>query len=377
MLKDLLLLMILALALIGWLGLKTLTPATDIQPISLADVLGEAPDVFRQVTGPDPLNFPADHAAHPDYRSEWWYFTGNLDGPDGRALGFQFTLFRFGQEPGEMTDSEWASDQLWMAHLALSDLSTKRFFQAERFSRSALALAGATEHRWWLRDWQVQALENGWQLQAGTTEFGLDLDFELTRPIVLQGNQGYSQKGPKAGNASRYYSATRLGASGRVRLEDQWLAVEGLAWLDREWGSGQLADDVAGWDWFSLHLNDGRDLMLYRLRHADGSASKWSAGILVEPDGRATVLEAGDFRATAQTYWRDRHGVRWPLNWRVEVPAVGLTLNVQAAFEQQLWEQSVHYWEGSVEVRSAEGGPLLGRGYLELSGYGETATASR
>lgn len=377
MLKDLALILVLALTLIGWLGLKTRPPAVEVQPIALANVLGEAPASFRQVTGPQPLSFPDDHAAHPEYRSEWWYFTGNLEDADGRELGFQFTLFRFGQEPGAAVDSAWASDQLWMAHLALSDLSTQRFFQAERFSRSALGLAGATEQRWWLRDWLAEATEDGWQLRAGTPEFGLDLTLDLNRPIVLQGDQGYSQKGPDRGNASRYYSATRLAAEGRVRLGDQWLMADGLAWLDREWGSGQLAEDVAGWDWFSLHLDDERDLMLYRLRHPDGSASEFSAGILVQPDGQARVLSADDFSAIPLSFWRDPAGVRWPLTWEVEVPQANLALSVEAAFEQQLWRQSVHYWEGSVRVRPARGGAPIGRGYLELSGYGEATEAPR
>lgn len=371
MLRDLAIITIIALGLIGWLGLKTRAPAPAIEPISLANVLGEAPDHFRRVTGPEAVVFPRDHAAHPEYRNEWWYFTGNLTGPDGQALGFQFTLFRFAQGPGAPVDSDWTSDQLWMAHLALSDIDSARFFQAERFSREALGLAGATESRWWLRDWQIVATEDGWRLDAATHDFELDLTLDLVRPIVLQGDQGYSRKGPEPGNASRYYSATRLATEGRVRMGDHWLEVEGLSWLDREWGSGQLAEDVQGWDWFALHLDDGRDLMIYRLRHPDGSASSWSAGILVDADGSSRTLNASDFNAMELSVWKDGQGVSWPLAWSLDVPSAQLSLTVRAAFNEQRWTRSVPYWEGSVIVSRTDDDQQVGQGYLELSGYAD------
>ncbi len=368
--RDLLILLCLTAALLGWLGLKLREPLPDTGRIGLADVLGPAPESFRQVTGPLPLHFPDDHAAHPDYRSEWWYFTGTLDGSNGERLGFQFTLFRFGLDPAEQRPlSAWAADALWMAHLALSDADGRRFFQSERFARGALGLAGASAERWWLRDWSVEALASGWQLRADAGEFALDLQLDLTRPLVLQGDQGYSRKGEPSGAASRYYSATRLAASGAVAIDGRSVPVSGLAWLDREWGSGQLPPDVVGWDWFALHLDDGRDLMVYRLRDRAGQATPFSAGALVASDGESSILAADDFTTEPGGWWRDEDGQRWPLRWRLELPGQDLALDVVAVFDDQLWRQSVSYWEGMVDVFEAGSDRRLGRGYMELSGY--------
>ncbi|MEE4329498.1 MAG: lipocalin-like domain-containing protein [Wenzhouxiangella sp.] len=358
-------------ALVAWLGWQTRSPTTPAESLLLDQVLGEAPEQFKMVLGPEPVSFPSDHAAHPDYRSEWWYFTGNLDGPDGRRFGFQFTLFRFGLETGPERDSAWQADATWMAHLALSDGERQRFYQRERFARGALGLAGATTERWWLRDWSVEATEQGWHLLAHAEDFGLELEMALTRPIVLQGEAGFSRKGPERGNASRYYSATRLATRGEVVVDQTRLPVEGLAWLDREWGSGQLPEAIAGWDWFALHLDDGRDLMLYRLRQSDGQASPFSAGVLVGPDGSNRKLAIEDFAAVPRRWWQGPGGHRWPLQWSVSVPSAGLELNVEPVFDRQLWEGSVRYWEGAMNVLDATTGTALGRGYLELSGYSE------
>ncbi|MFU8832859.1 MAG: lipocalin-like domain-containing protein, partial [Wenzhouxiangella sp.] len=363
--------MLLVTALVAWLGWQTRETVTERVSISLEAVLGEAPDLFRRVTGPEPLEFPADHGSHPDYRSEWWYFTGNLEDDERQRMGFQFTLFRYGLEPGPALDSEWQTDHLWMGHMALSDGRQQRFFQAERFSRDALGLAGATPDRWWIRDWRIERQDDGWILRAETDEFGLDLELRPIRGLVLQGDHGYSRKGPEPGNASRYYSATRLQTSGRVRLADQWLEVSGLSWLDREWGSGQLSDTIVGWDWFALHLDDGRDVMIYRLREPDGSASKYSAGTLVAADGSARTLVAEDFHSRITRWWRDPTDQQWPLEWHIDVFAADLRLAIRPIFDHQLWKQSVRYWEGAVDVLDADTGQTVGRGYMELSGYAE------
>jgi predicted secreted hydrolase len=377
MCRDLIIIAALALALIGWLTWQARESSPEPTRISLADVLGGSPEGFIQVTGPEPLEFPADHAAHPGHRSEWWYFTGNFETTDERRLGFQFTLFRFGIEPGPRQQSAWSADSLWMAHLALSDGATARFFQAERFARGALGLAGASQDRWWLRDWQVSATDRGWQMNAETSDFALDLTMDKDRPLVLQGDQGYSRKGPEPGNASRYYSATRLATQGRVRIDDDWHEIHGLAWLDREWGSGQLSESLQGWDWFALHLDDGQDLMIYRLRGPDGSASKYSAGVLVGVDGSAQTLTIGDFSARPQRWWRDPDGVRWPVSWHLSLVDKDLNLMVRPVFDEQVWTRSVRYWEGAVDVFDADSNKGLGRGYMELSGYADATRPTR
>lgn len=397
--KALILLGLVFVAMVGWLNQQTKSPTQRPSGWSLSTLLGDAPDGFQRVTGPVPFDFPADHAAHLGFRNEWWYFTGRLDAGD-HELGFQFTLFRFGVNPPDeqntaRTDldaSAWASDHLWMAHLALSDGGTTntppRFYQAERFARDTLGLAGATESAWWLKDWRVSATDTGWQLEASTDEFGLSLDLVATRPITLQGDKGFSQKGPEVGNASHYYSLTRMIASGEVTLHEpdtRQLAVEGLAWLDREWGSGQLSDTQSGWDWFAIHLEDGRDLMVYRLRNLDDSMSAFSAGVLVEPDGTTHSLDASDFVAEPMKWWTDSSGVAWPTHWTLTVPEHGLSLITRPLFESQRWTKSVAYWEGAINVFDASKSQIdgenastqVGRGYLELSGYSGRETPRR
>ena len=367
---DIALVLLVVVLGVAWLGWQTREAEIPVERLSVQALMGGEDSDFRQVTGPLPLSFPAAHGAHPDYQNEWWYFTGNLETADGQQLGFQYTLFRFGTRPAENLDSAWATDTTWMAHLALSDGREHRFFQSERFARGALGLAGADDTRWWLRDWTVVRDQQTWQLDADAGEFALQLAMRADRPIVLQGEAGYSRKGPEPGNASRYYSITRMDTHGQIRIGDEILTVSGLAWLDREWGSTQLGEGQLGWDWFALHLDDGRDVMLARLRHVDGRSSEWSYGQLVFPDGSYRYLEAGEFSLEESRWWTDRQGARWPLDWHIRIPLADLDITTRAVFDDQHWQQSVNYWEGMISVEDARG-QAIGRGYLELSGYGQ------
>lgn len=382
MIRDIVIAGLVALMALVWLVQRTEQSGPDVVGVSATALLNAAPDVFRRVTGPEPLSFPADHGLHPGYRNEWWYFTGNLADDAGHRYGFQFTLFRFAVEPGERPDSDFAADAVWMAHLAVSDIEAGRFLSRERFARGALGLAGATADQWWLRDWTVERTGDGWRLRAQTAQVALDLKLEPEKPVVLQGDSGYSRKGPEPGNASRYYSITRLRADGRIELDDRATDVSGSAWLDREWGSSQLGAGIAGWDWFAVQLDDGRDLMLYRLRTEEGTASRFSAGVLVQPDGSYRVLGRDDFRFDALRRWRDRLGVEWPVAWRVrldseEQDSEVLDVEVRPAFDAQRWYATVDYWEGAVEVIDSASRQSLGRGYLELSGYAGAQTEAR
>jgi len=369
--RDIVIALVVALVAVAWLVQRIEQREPEAAGISGTELLNAAPDAFERVTGPEPLAFPADHAVHPGFRNEWWYFTGNLSDAAGRRYGFQFTLFRFAVEPGERVDSDFASDAIWMAHFAVSDVERKRFISGERFARGALGLAGATVDEWWLRDWTVARTEEGWRLRARLDAAALDLDLVVRKPVVLQGDSGYSQKGPAPGNASRYYSMTRIAADGRLVLDGNAAEVTGSAWLDREWGSSQLGEGIAGWDWFALQLDDGRDLMLYRLRTEAGEASRFSAGVVVGADGAYRVLERGDFEFEEIRRWRDRLGVDWPVAWRVRVPAEGMEFEVRPAFDAQRWYATVGYWEGAVDVIDPVERRALGRGYLELSGYAD------
>lgn len=343
--------------------------------VSVTEGMGGQPDPgFARATEPRRFTFPRDHAAHPDYATEWWYFTGNLADPDGRAFGYQLTLFRVGLTPGEPTDSsDWRAHQLYMGHLAVSDIQASRHHATERFSRAAAGLAGSRERPFaiWLGPWRIAAASEGddvfpLRVQAADTGLGIDLVVERgTRPVVLQGDDGLSQKGAATGNASYYYSMTRLPTRGSVTAGGKTYQVEGNSWFDREWSSSALADDQAGWDWFALHLDDGHDLMFYRMRGTDGRAQRFSKGVLVRPDGSQRRLGVDDVVLEPRRAWETADGVPYPVAWRLAIPTADIDLAVEAAFDDQEMGLTVRYWEGAVRVT----GSHRGVGYLELSGY--------
>jgi predicted secreted hydrolase len=321
-----------------------------------------------------PFQFPEDHGAHPEYRNEWWYLTGNLQASDGRRFGFQFTLFRIAWMPEAITSlSAWRTNQIWMGHAALSDLAAGEHYQAhERFARQALGLAGASARPFqvWLEDWQLQAAADGaWRLALPTEAFALDLRLLQLSPIILQGDRGLSQKSAEPGNASYYYSIPRLQADGSLVLAGEKLSVAGLAWLDREWSTSALGADQAGWDWFSLQLEDGRNLMYYQLRRQDGSVDPHSAGSLSDNQGLQARLDPTTVTLTPLAYWQadDR---RYPIEWRMQLAGEPNPWRIRALLADQEMRTSVRYWEGAVEVIDEPTDAFLGRGYLEMAGYG-------
>jgi len=329
---------------------------------------------FARAIDPRAFTFPADHGPHPEFATEWWYFTGNLSSREGRRFGYQLTLFRIGLKPGAPTaDSDWRANQLYMGHLAVSDIATGRHHSAERFARAAAGLAGAEAEplQVWLGPWSIRgATDTSFpiQLSAADGDIAVALTLERTaRATVLQGERGLSRKGAAPGNASYYYSLTRLPSTGEIRVGDKRYRVEGDSWFDREWSSSALAADQAGWDWFALHLDDGRDLMFYRMRGKDGRAQRFSGGVLIEADGSSHPLTLEQVSATATRTWRSPDGISYPIDWRLQIPHHGLDLTVQAAFDAQEMRHTVRYWEGAVVVA----GSHQGVGYLELSGYAD------
>jgi len=339
---------------------------------------GSAEAGFARVTEPREFVFPADHASHPDYRSEWWYFTGNLATATGRHFGFELTFFRFAAAPPSPkpdSASAWRSDQVWMAHLAVTDSAGRRFFARERLSREALDLAGATASplRIWVKDWQAVGEQNGdevaFRLEARDTSVGLSLDVGSTLPPVAHGDRGLDRKGAGVGNASYYYSLPRLSAAGSVTVDGDVFPVTGLAWMDREWSTSSLEPGVIGWDWFALHLSDGRSLMVYRLRTASGESSPYSGGSLIGADGRRTALAATDIALTARDHWTSpTTGVRYPTEWRLAIAPAALDLTIAPYLVDQEMNLSVRYWEGAVRAVAA-GSDLTAQGYMELAGY--------
>lgn len=347
-------------------------------PLSARNVLGDSDSAgFERALVPRPLHFPQDHADHPDYRHEWWYATGNLSDEQGRRYGYQFTLFRFAL-PVVMTEnaSRWRSRQIYMGHFAVTDIAARRFTAFQRFSRAAVGLAGATTEplRIWLEDWALSGVEGvgAWRIQAREQDVGIDLQLTPLKPPVLQGDKGLSQKGPEPGNASYYYSQTRLQTTGQISLAGRELSVEGLSWLDREWGTSALGRDVEGWDWFALQLEDGRDLMLYHLRRTDGTPDPHSAGVLVDPHGVATPLTLDGVTLSVTDRWiSPESGVRYPSGWRLRLADQRLDLVIKPLVAGQEWNQAVRYWEGAVSVQGeSPQGSIRGTGYVELTGYG-------
>lgn len=341
---------------------------------------------FARALTPRPFEFPDDHGPHPDFRTEWWYVTGNLETADGRRFGTQFTLFRNALAPepdggpnsgDRLADSQWATRQIYMGHFALTDVANRGFHFEERFSRNANGLAGATAapFRVWLDDWtlrQSRADENVFPLEMrAVMEDGteVDLTLEPQKPLVLQGDRGLSQKGPEPGNASFYYSYTRMAARGQIVVEGDTLQVTGTTWLDREWSTSALSEGQTGWDWFALQLNDGRDLMVYRLRRQDGETDPRSDGVVVASDGTPTHLGAAAFEIEPLAEWLSPiDGSSYPARWRVTVPSQGIDLIVEPVMANQELDVTVRYWEGAVDV-SSPSGAVLGRGYVELTGY--------
>jgi predicted secreted hydrolase len=356
------------------------SPADAAPPsIGLRYLGGPADASFARVTGPRELSFPRDHGSHDDFRSEWWYFTGNLDSSDGRHFGFELTFFRVGLAPSTSSPrtSAWATRQIWMAHFAVTDVHGRRFLSAERFARGALGLAGATAPpvHVWLQDWSVagaaDAVNAELALRARDERVALSLTLEAAAPIAAHGERGFDVKGPEPGNASFYYSFPKLTARGSVELDGIKSDVAGTAWMDREWSTSALSAGVLGWAWFGIQLSDGRELMFYRLRQADGTANRYSGGSLIERDGTVTRLGADDVESEPLAYWTSqRTRVTYPLAWKILLPKQGLALSVQPYLEDQEIDQTVRYWEGAVRVDGrAAAAQIDGQGYLELAGY--------
>ena len=328
---------------------------------------------FLRADRPRKFSFPQDHGPHQGYRTEWWYVTGNLEGPDKRRFGYQITLFRIALTPEQpdLNASHWRASHVWMAHLALTDIGAKKHYHQERFSREALGLAGAQSDPLsiWVEEWKLYhgGPLSPWRLSAGTNEFSLELELEPMRKPVLQGEEGLSRKGGGAGNASYYYSITRLATSGKLKLGGQIFPLKGLSWLDREWSTSALAETQAGWDWFSLQLDEGSDLMFYRLREKSGSTSPQSAGIIFRGDGTLLKLASDDVILSARRWWKNPRGVRYPVVWEVTVKPLQRRFIIEASFDDQEMDLSVRYWEGAVVVNEA--GARIGQGYLELTGY--------
>ena len=341
-------------------------------------VLALAAEGFAQARPGHTLEFPRDHGAHPDFRIEWWYLTANLSGDDGQTYGAQWTLFRTAVHfPGSIqATNAWQSEQVYMAHFALSEPDDHRAFQRyarggthEGESRSG---AIAAPFAVWLDDWKLESLDTAFlplQVTARQEDRAMKLLLESDQPLVLQGEQGFSRKNP-GGSGSYYYSHPFLLASGELTIDGRKVAVQGNAWLDREWSSQFLQPDQTGWDWFSLHLESGEKLMLFRLRsdNTDGNpGADFRHGVLIEPGGNKRTLDPAQIGL--QVVQAERVAGRpLPLHWRIHLPEISRTFEVRALHKDQWMDVDFPYWEGVITAMG-EGPGNNGIGYLELTGY--------
>ena len=363
-------------------------PADDPAGASrLAALLRGEPEAgYALADRPRDFDFPADHGPHRDFRNEWWYVTGNLDDVDGHRYGYELTLFRFGLAPPDARDdagvSQWRSREVFVGHFALTDVRARRFHVAERLSRGALGLAGASGPpvRVWLEDWSLsqQPAQGGeadevgapWLLEAAHEDLAVTLSLVPLRGPVLNGIAGLSRKSAEPGNASYYYSMPRLATSGTLVVDGKPRQVTGVSWLDREWGSRGLSESQEGWDWFALQLDDGSNLMFYQLRELDGTAHEMSAGTWMPADGEAVHLAQDEVAIEVRDHWESPRGGRYPVSWTLRIPSRDLVLEVEPVIEAQELDTNVRYWEGAVDVTGrSEGEPIDGRGYVELTGY--------
>ena len=382
--------------------------------VSVAWAAGPLPDVgtfggdaraggFAQVLEPRVFEFPRDHGAHPEYRQEWWYVTGNLDSAVGERFGFELTFFRFalasegGVVPASAAvvptaaagsagpavtsrgsapvESSWRTGQIYMAHFAITDVARKQFRFTQKLSRGAVGLAGATNPplHVWIDDWSLGTVDpdaTQWHLRAAESGYELTLDAQALQRPVLNGKDGLSQKSSDPGSASYYYSIPRVAVRGRLVRDGKAADVQGLAWVDREWGSGSLGSNEQGWDWFALQLQDGSSMMFYALRNHDGRRDPHSAGTWIGPAGQSRLLSSDQVQIDVLDYWKNPGGDRYPAHWRVRVPTAGIDVDVRPVLPNQELTASTRYWEGAVDVTGASAGQkTAGRGYVELVGY--------
>ncbi|MFQ5482739.1 MAG: lipocalin-like domain-containing protein, partial [Nitrospinaceae bacterium] len=366
-------------------GLDTLGMNAPAADAAGAPPLAVAP--FRQALPGREFAFPRDFYAHEDFRIEWWYYTGNLQDGAGREFGYQLTFFRVALEPPAAADrtapvnqSRWTIRQVYFAHLTVADMAGERFYFHERINRPALGLAGAATDalKVWNEDWSLTGTPREHRLQAREKGIGLDLTLVPVKPLVVHGQQGVSRKGPAAGQASHYFSFTRMRTTGTLSLRGKTFAVTGTSWMDHEFSSNQLHASQAGWDWFAIKLTGGTDLVVYQIRLREGGTDPHSNGTLV-PGGGGTPLhlDRDQVRIRSTGDWTSPHSaITYPAGWVLEVPSRNIHLTVVPDLADQELHQlrsiSGSYWEGSVTVEGTAGGrPVTGRGYVELVGYGK------
>ncbi|MGB7946090.1 MAG: lipocalin-like domain-containing protein [Candidatus Binatia bacterium] len=340
---------------------------------------GEGEFTYRLALPGRSISLPADHYSHPDFKTEWWYYTGHLESESGKLYGYQVTFFRFGlrDRQNDIKDKPPLFTELYMAHFAVSDIDRKKFLFRERINRGYQGKAGAATDRYlvWNEDWKVEGNLKSHRIDVNDRGTRLKIRLGSLKPPVLHGDDGLSQKGEGEGRASYYYSLTRMETEGELTINGKTEKVRGLSWMDHEFGSNQLREDQVGWDWFSLQLDNQTELMLYLIRRKDGSPDPYSSGTLVKADGTTKHLKLRDFQIEVLDRWKSgKSGGHYPMKWKVSIPSENMTLEIVPEFSDQelITNRStrVTYWEGKVRVAGKIGeNSVGGAGYVEMTGY--------
>src|SRR5215470_3437988 len=323
--------------------------------------------------------FPRDFFAHPDFQTEWWYTTGNVKTSNGHAFGYELTFFRQAVNRKKSKHSSWDVKDLYLAHLAVSDIGGGHFYHSERINRAGPGISGASSQagKVWNGNWSASWNKDGsQQLAAQNDDFQFIFTLKGEKPPVIHGENGVSQKAEGAGRASHYFSQTRLTTTGTLQLKGKNYAVSGLSWMDHEFFTHQLSPEQVGWDWFSIQLEDKTELMLFILRRKDGTIDPFSAGTYVDANGKSMHLRVADFSLQPQgTVWKSPvTGVVYPIEWSVSVPTLKLSLVAKTKLLQQeisgRTRLAPSYWEGAMEFSGARANETIrGAGYLEMTGY--------
>ena len=363
--------------IIGMMGLFLLPG-----PLLTSEATPPVKPDFQQALQGYEFTFPEDHGSHDEFLTEWWYFTGHLFTDEGRRFGYELTFFRraIDDERVWSNSSDWAIRHLYFAHFALTDEREYQFQFTEKVSRAGLGKAGAERNKLetWVDRWKVQAVSPDHrilELRASSSQFSIHLRLKSKKPPVIHGVQGVSRKGSAAGQSSHYYSLTRLETEGELRLQGEKLLVNGMSWMDHEFGSADLGEGLVGWDWFSIQLETGYEIMAYWLRREDGSFAPTSSGTIINPDGSTQHLTRDDVKLDIVDHWTsEASGTIYPNRWTLEIPRMDIVLDVTPRMHEQelvtTKSTQITYWEGAVDVSgTSSDSQVQGMGYVELTGY--------
>ncbi len=335
---------------------------------------------FKEVLDSKELNFPKDHGSHPEFKTEWWYFTGHLQNNFAKKFGLELTFFRVGVNTQNSMRSKWAVQSIYLAHFAITDDENDSFNHAEKISRDNFSKAGSSLSTLdvWIDDWSAKLKDNTILLSANSEDISISLNLTPFKNVVLQGRDGFSQKGPKIGQASYYSSFTNLKGSGTIRIKNTIHQIsKAKVWMDHEVTSSDIAYGIEGWDWFAIQLDDDSELMIYQLRDKQNNPTKYSSGTIIYPDGQTKRLNNSDFKITPHSTWKSKTtNINYPHEWTIIVPKDEIELVIVPTVKNQEMTTSKStrnsYWEGRSTVTGrVKGKEKTGNAYVELVGYEE------